>query len=779
MTVKKITRLMAILLTLAMMLPFASCDLFKTSGALKLESLIVDPTSIKTEYEVGDKVDFSGIKVIVKYNDTTLNKTYEAKELTISDLTGITDTEGEKKVTISFMDPNLNVKQETTVTIKVNKKAPEQTTPGDGNETTTPDGGDGPDPVELPEVVEFLKPSTLVAFDKQNSEAGTLEYGASGFAGQFAVGGQVYVIGNQNAFKLNPIFAIWDETANDGDGDIVDLKEFFTVVDLFVKKDGEYVALTATAKENNFVEYRDGEVLIATVDTYKGTYEFTADAADKEVKISVLPSEEKYTIEDTKAVVLEAKVIDAYNIYEAWQLAVVDNCNAEWADFKTAHGITGVTVSGIVLHNDITLTADDVPASFFYVSDKDVVYTESLSEEDKTAGVEPKTKTFPAGTKFLKDSTFIYKRDGVADFVIEGNFFTLNTKEFPLVASPAVFGKDSDRGYGDDFSNASLFKFDSVDWDTVVSGTVPTEVADVTVNNISLIGNAARDIFVDAEGGLASAGGLIFLKSSHYSNTKMNNLIGNSYFITYFVDYGAKLSVSNSKCYDSYQNAAFVWGNSTLELVDTYVSGCGGPAIIAQSELDKDAHPIVTVTGGKMETHLSGQEIWFTAVNATTIVDSIKAIGYGLQGAGLGNYVDAKGQMNIMGAVMANGSNAADIVTGISAQGSLFIDGAGMDRFQTAENMNWALIKGISEFAAQDGTMPPFFTVYDAQGTAYSFYFNGEAFIVPMGLTPDTHIPLDPTNSAHQPLIGALMQAEAITLTQGGLSVVFEFYPAQ
>ena len=751
MTIKKFTRLFAVMLALAMMLLAASCDLFKGPGSLKLESFTVVKTSVKTEYEIGEEIDFSDIKAIAKYNDETLNKEYGFADLTITYDKDITATAGTKKVTVSFMDPNLNVKQETTVTITV----------VEGHD-------DNNDPAELPTVSDFLRPSALTQFDEKNKNAGTLSNGQSGFFGQFAVGNQVYVIGNQNPFTMNLTLGLYDPEADD----FIDKKEFFTTVDLFVKNGGEYVALTKTEKEGNVVEYYDGDVLIATVNTYRGTYQFTAEAADKLVKISVFPSEEKYVVEDVNPVVLEAKIINAYNIYEAWQLAVADNSNAEWTDFKTAHGIAGVTVSGIVLHNDIALTADDVPASFFYTSEKDVVYTDtSKSKDDPNA--QPETKIIPKGSKFLKDGTFIYKRDGVGDFVIEGNFFTLNTKGFPLIASYAVFGKDSDKGYGSDFSNASLFKFDSVDWGTVVSGTVPTEVADVTVNNISLIGNAAREFFVDAEGGLASAGGLIFLKSSHYTNTKMNNLIGNSYFITYFVDYGASMYVSNSKCYDSYQNAAFVWGNSKLEMVDTYVNGCGGPVIIAQSELDKDAHPIVTVTGGKLETHLGGQEIWFTAVNATEIVSKIKGMGTLLNLAGYGNFVDKDNNMNIIGAVMANGTDAEDIVMGINAQGSIFVDGSGMDRFQTAENVNWALIKGISEYAeGQSGTMPPFFTVYDANGTAYSFYYNGQTFLVPMGATPDTHVPL----SQVQPIIDLLKEAKAITLTQGGLSVVFEFY---
>ena len=822
MTIKNSTRLLAAILTLAMMFSFVACDFFgNMGGSLKLESFIIDPNSYKAEYTVGEEVDLSGIKATVKYNDETLNKTYTYADLTFSNLKDITATEGEKKITVSFMDPNFkDVKQEVEITIKVVKgtsevttestpevtestpevtestpevtestpevtestpevteSTPEETestpevtesTPEETESTpevtestpeeTSPEEST-PEEIEL-EVIGFDTPATVVEFIAANKNAGKLNYGEDGFSGQFTVGNQVYVIGNQNQFKFNPTV----EILNFNTDEETTTNEFYANVILSIKKDGNYVELTQTKKGSNVVEYYDGNVLMATVNTYKGTYQFTENAADKEVKISVAPSEAYYYVyeEDFPPIVLDAKIINAYNIYEAWQLAVVDNAGEEWADFKAAHGIADLTVSGIVLHNDITLTANDVPESFFYTTTADVVYTNTVTGE---------TITIPAGTKYFKDSTFIYERDGVADFAIEGNFFTLSTKGFPLIPSPAVFGKDAGKDYEEDFSNAALFKFNSVDWDTVASGTIPTEVSNVTINNIAIIGNSSRDNLVDAEENLASAGGLIFVKTSHYTNMNMNNVLGNSFFITYFADYGGKMVVKNSKCYDSYQNAAFVWANSTLEIIDTYINGCGGPAIIAQSVINENGHPTVNVTGGKIETHLSGQEIWFTAVNANAIVSQITALGAGLHQAGLGNFVDANGKMNIEAALMANGADAAEIVTGIDAQGKLTIANDGIDRTQSAENINWMTIYQISQYAAQaSGQMPAFFTVYDAEGTAYSFYYNGVTFVVGSEQTPLG------TDASHAAIIAALAQAEKITLTQGGLSVVFEYY---
>ena len=737
---KKTLRLIALIATLAMILVFAACAFFNQKGSLKLESFIIDRSSIKTSYSVGEAVDLSGIKAVAKYSDETLNKTYTFGELTISDTKDITATAGTKEITVSFQDPHLGVEQKATVLITVT----------DGVNIEPED--------ELFVAVQFEKPEALNSFDGANNVNTALGPEDSGFAGQFATGGKTYIIGNENAFRFTPAFSVLGE-----DDVIKALENFHSVVEIAIEKNGVYVTLTAKAGEGTQVSYYDGETRIATVDTYKGIYNFSTDAEGLKVKISVLPSKAHYIFETFNPVVLEAKIIRAYNVYEAWELAVIDNYNAAWTEFKIAHGIANVTVSGIVLHNDIKVSAEDVPESFFFVSEKDVVYKNSVTGE---------TVTIPKGTKFLKDEIFIYERFGLDDFAIEGNLFTIDTGAFPLIASSEVFGVDAGKDYGDDFSNVALFRFSSVDWKTVTKDTIPTKVSNVTIKNLSLIGNAARNNMVTATTGqLVSAGGLIFCKASNYTNVFMDNIIGNSYFITYFVDYGANMTVTNAKCYNSYQNAAFVWSNCKFNMTDSYVDGCGGPAIMAQSVLKYDWwNPSVTVTGGNLQTSLVGDEVWFKAVHADNIIDDIKALSKALEMAQLGHFVKDN-KLNIMAALMADGDNADQIIKGIQAQGKIFVDGEGIDRNITDENRHWTTIKNISEYAMSQpgGMLPPFFTVYDESNNPHTIYYTG--------LTEAPFVDLAGNAlGSNQAIIEAFMQAETITLTQGGLSVVFEFY---
>lgn len=734
---RSISKIVSFIVLFAMVLSLASC---KPEGSLKLESLTIDRTSIKMNYFVGEAIDFSGIKAIARYSDETLDKIYTYSELTISYAEDITATAGDKEVTVSFDDPHLNVKQETKIIIKVTDPIVD-----DGKKTLV--------------AVQFEKPFALTRFDSANANAGSIKHGETGFYGQFAVGGKTYVIGNENEFKFKPQFSVITD-----DNTVQPLLSFFSVVDIYIEKFGSYVPLAKTSGENNSVTYTYGNTLIATVDTYNGIYRFSNEAAGNKIKISVLPSSKNYVTADQtpfNPIVLEANVIKAYNVYEAWQLAVIDNCNSAWADKKAEHGLLDVNVSGIVLHNDVTLTANDVPASFFYTTESEVIYTNATDNS---------TVTVPAGTKYLKDEFQIYHRAGGVSFVVEGNFFTLNTNSFPRVASPAVFGTDAEKDYGHDFSEVSLFYFSEYTNDEEFKADLNAENSlVVTMNNLSLIGNAKRDNLVDANQNLASAGGLIFVKSSYAASIKIDNFIGNSYFITYFANNG-KLNLKNSKCVDSYQNAVLALGRCEVNVTDSYLEGCGGPVIICMSYTKENLHPVTTVKNTLVKTIVSGEELWFASIGVTSMVGTIKGLSQSLSDIGLGTFVGTNGKMNLKGVLMSTGTDASSVISGINAQGSILIDGSGINRNQTAENIHWAMIKQISELAMTSGSqLPPFFTVYDDNGVAHTLLFNGTGFAditnTPLGSSP-----------THTALIEAFKNADAITLTQGGVSIVFEFY---
>ncbi len=915
----KSLKLIVVLVLAALVFALTACG-----GSLEMTSFVVNRASVKTEYVIGEAIDFSGISATVKYNDAKYNVTYEFSDLTIEYPDDITATVGIKEVTVSFIDPNLDVRQETVVQIIVNEdpnavkhqsytiktadvkteytvgealdftgiKLFEKMTDGTEKEisdasalkyyykdveltaenkasvtaaagiqvitltyngeyianplviTVKDEAAPTKDPIVKTEVIgaynaiyekdaqvtkesfaglavkityfseeevtieledlelssvdtsvlgsktititftdeknnetshawftvtiinqklavnSFTKPETITQYETYNSGAGSLVYKENeenGFSGVYANKKAIYTVGSYNAFKFQPVLVTLS-------GGLTTHTAYYAEVEVYIF-DGENYAKLEEQKDpvSTNVNYYYESVLMVTVDTYRGSYSFTQAANDKQFKLSVLPSSDVFIVdEDVRAATLEIEVIDAYNAYNAKDLSVIDNCDDDipesptdyahysWDDFKLANGIpTDKDIKGIVLHDDIHISANDIPHEYLYTTEKAITYVNAAGE----------TVEAPAGTRYMRDHSEIYKRMSDADFLIEGNFFTIDTVNFPLVASPGVFGADSGKDYGDDFSNTTLFLFASESDDITKSGTVD-------IKNINLVGNAGRNEFVqEGTEDLPSCGGLILLKSSNGANVAVSNARGNSYFISYFAEYGSTMTLNDVKCYDSFQNGGMLWEDSVMTVNRSYFVGSGGPVFIVQSNKTNDnvwhESTLIIDDVSVIETNLGGNETWFAAVNATETAGAIKSPSALLAGYGLGSYVKDD-KMNIQGLLMAGGSDAAAIINELDAVGTINIGAAGLDR--TNDSAYWNAIKAD---AVSLGA--PVFTVYDTDGNAYSaivtdattyaMKFMKNADVVDISAVTD-----------------AFNNAESVTLTQGGITIVLEFY---
>ena len=711
----------------------------------------------KTTYEVGETVDLTGMTVTVTYEEGEVETlTHEALTAEQIDMS----TAGTKTVVISFFDPINNEEDFTSISITVLKKD---------------------------KVVQFEKPDTLTAFDSDNKYAGSHNYGETGFSAEFAKGGQLYVIGDDNVFKMIPTLVV------DDNGLDKDLEKFYADVNIYVWNGTEYVLTNKTANNATNYTYTYEGATVATVNTYDGEY-FFASPIEK-VKIEVMPSMEYYkNLDSFNAVVLEAKVIDAYNVYSAKELSVIDNSGRQgWIDLKAEAGLAGIAPAGIVLHNDVSLRYTDVPQDFFYKSSDTVQYRNSATGEIKEYAN-------TAGMNYLVDWTVIYQRTSTSDFTMQGNFFTINVSDFPLVASPSIFGADSEKDYGTDYSNATLFMFESTSTSWLAPSDVPVKGA-VTIDNLALIGNAGIDGWVvekvhgdtiDSATELVTAGGLIMLKSSRYAITTLNNVINNSFFIAYFPDYQGYMCVNDSKCYDSYQNAVFAWADSTMAVNDSYIYGTGGPIVIAQSAqpVSSGPHysPDVVINNTKLETHVTGEEVWFKSVGATATISQIKGLGYGLDqlinGAGKmvnpalnlhANFVGADGKMNATATLMNNASNADQALTDIHVEGNVLTDGTGINRWYEGENMDptWATIYYAMTTVKPELAGAPILVTYDASGAAQILIYDGNAISGFCDMNGNA-IGTDLANQAA--IINNFATADEVVLYMGGLAVMFDLY---
>lgn len=681
-----------------------------------------------TSFEKGKDILFTGMSLKVTYkNGSFVTLPFSQLTFTGADKNSV----GRQTVTVSFRDEVNGENANTSLSIEVYVKKT---------------------------VMQFEASDEIDEFKSANENAGKKVYGDAGFSSQYE-NKVTYLIGDDNEFTFYPLIRVMEGTTP-----TTLTGGFYSRVTLSVKSAGGDKTLEARAEDPtkpSIVSYYDGETLFATVNTYYGRYLFTEAAKNKEVNISVIPDTTRYDASSISAVTLDAKVIDGYNVTSAQQLSVIDNSQSMWNALKVEWNLLGINPAAVILHKDIKITADDLPAEVLLELDRDIVYT------NDTTGA---PKTIPAGTKYIQDHTEIYVHSGSDDFAIEGNFFAVDLSEFPLVPSPSVFD-DGQRDYGNDFSNMTILVFQHSDarWENEA----PAKMANIVLENFSLRGNAGIDKWVDANGNLVSAGGVIFMKAVSYTDVTVQNANINSCFIPFFSDLDGYLTMDTVKIYDSYQNAFYIWGDDKCDIKDSYLIGSGGPMLVVQSlyHENQEIRPaVVNITNTVIKSSLSGEEIWFAAIGATGLVSSqVKPLLYGLeQGAGIGQFIDKDGKMNIIAALTTDSDSSGydgfeAIVGNMALEGNIQVNGEGGIVRDIDSDPLWSQIYNHPAYKAGAA-----FITVGTGADAVVLYHDGNNLCDAFGNVFNPQASME-----HYTMYQKLVGANYFTLSQAGLSVVF------
>ena len=762
---KAITLLTVLCLSLTSLVGLVAC------GKLELKSFELVPQSVTTKYALNDAVDFSGIQVRITYSDEAHNKTLTYNDLILDYDANLTATEGEKTVTFKYIDTVLdNAERKGDFKVTVYKNA-----------------------VDMEEVYvsDFSIPTSLALRANKIANAGTAEYGSEQFAGQFYGGGDAtYYVGDDNAFKFLPRMTalVYDDNGA-ASTSIVSLYRSVATISMYNDQTTNYDVLSAREVENtNYVEYYAGDDKIVTFDSLNNEYSFNQDSnvcVGKKFKISVVPASNYVSDDEINPVVIEIKVIDAFNVYNAKQLSAIDNYNGYhnwddedklnvWNDIKLSAGVpTDRAVNGVVLHNDLTLTTSDIPQEFLIEAEATATYTD---DDPNTPDV-----TINAGDKVLRDNTDFYIREQGGEFVIQGNYFNIDTSKMPKAGSHALFPTQTGNHYGDDFSNVTLFKFRG----TLAEGSIQGQDLNATISNLSLVGNASRNELKDSMDKPLSAGGLIFLKSQ-LGVTTVNNVTGNSYFISYFPDSdedelnrNGKVVLNSVKCYDSYQNAAFLWGNTTIEINNSTLENSGGPLIIMQHPTDNGRGfgsratfiPTMTATNSNLKSELNGGEFWFSAVNAGPLVSQVTVLDslFTLLSVNKAMFTNVNGaqKMNIVAVTMTATSNPAEAVEDGTSQARVAItkNSKTFVHSRLATDANWlASVQKLGNYRVvcfdNDSTTANKIFIDNANN---AFDVNGNAF--------------NPQGSLeHAAIYQAITASDYFSVNMGGISIVFQLY---
>lgn len=548
------------------------------------ESIEIKAGTLKTEYNLNDTPDFSGVKVTVKYNDGSTEEV-GADKLTFGTID--TATAGAKKLTVTF--------DKITVTVDVTVKG---------------DTIDKDDSTYI--ITGALLPSSITSIDSaiQTFRNQTKQY---------------YAVGDDNPYVLTLTLTVYDKATLTP---ITNVTSYTSASKVYLVEGTTETELTG----DNLTAY-------VAIDETKNSFDFTDAAVGKVFRIETRPAKdfnesaiEKVTRSHT------VQVVDGYNIYNAKELNLIFNdTDADLNGVKQVDVVSaflaqnGIArpdheLAGVVLHGDIVLQREDVPAAYFIPAD---------------AG---------SAAGYLYDGLMVYRHmvtKAVPTFTIHGNYYTIDSKNLPRVPLiDEVYNKDG-------ISNSALFMF-SVDpllTDTRNGDGYPTQAGvDVNayqaydhtayttnINNLSIRDNEPRSNMSNQEILDASKCGLLGIKT-RFHVVNLNNIRVEAFMLSLLTDYDHQtVNINQSIFNNAWQNHIFasskniLWErngaadeaaanhvNPTINIIDSQVTQCGGPIIISQTNTEQNASKtsanIINIDDKSVvNTYISTGDAWFAA----------------------------------------------------------------------------------------------------------------------------------------------------------------------
>ena len=584
---------------------------------------------LATQYELNSTPDFSKVKGTATYNDeTTVDVT--ADDLTFSELD--TKTPGKKNLTITYDGFSITIEVEVKgATLGGNNGGGNNggdnggDNGGNGGDNGGDNGGNGGGLPEGYDIMGVNLPTSLAAFETN--------------AQRFKDKQATYVVGDDNPFTFRLLLMILDPD----DKPVTNITSYVSTSTVHLVEGS-----TNTLVDTTYV----------TIDETNNTFDFTDAAIDKTFRITTRPLYNVDSIEEECTRSWTVTVKDGYNVTNAKELNLMTNDPIEMHEryktqeerllpenkqnaiakafvdqqFGTGYYATygGDALKGLIFHDNISPTIYDIPSDYVVTSTVD-------------------------GTLGFDDAFSVYDHYSKGAFGIYGNYFTLNTSSLPLMSNdPAIVGdqvsSDSDVFgiEGDAWKN--LRSFDYKDFPCVVENLAMRDV------------NANENIPENSPKRMRGLNGFDLI----YLDMTMKNTIIEAYTISVVPsNCSSRLNLEQCIFNNAWQNHIFVWSHNRpmcatavndddpiyntphwdnltpieINITDSVVTKCGGPAILTQKDGCGGAHNenagvIVTVdTASELWSYVTGEEAWFVAYNKVQDATTLKS----LDGAFLGN----------------------------------------------------------------------------------------------------------------------------------------------
>ncbi len=447
-----------------------------------------------------------------------------------------------------------------------------------------------------------------------------------------------YYVGNDNAFKLYLNVAILNKNG------------------LLEEVDGKLIKTDVTIYDKNGVKLSDEEEkAIVTFDPSTNTYLFSDAALNNTYTLEIVPNDERYPVSDINAVKnsLTVTVVDAYNVYHAYELNLITNVPEEtwWfdgtgmtdeqkfsqgtvvAEFLESKGILQYRdgLKGVVIHKDLTIEQNDqkkdLPEKYFVEYEKDGKKNTALVEH---VGI------------------FNHLASVGETFSIYGNCYSIFSYNLPAVAHKGFGNND------DPYSSATLFELQANTEDFkkdeyANSRSFPFDQVKYNIKDLALRDNDPHSN--DQKASERHMRGVSAFQVGS-STVNMTNVNIDAFMMSVSTEEdGLTLNLKNVKFYNAWQGHLFLWSHNkfydTLELQNerpsesifgikvnietSMLAKCGGPVILAQNanrDLECNYGLSIDVvvdeeTDKNLYSYVTGEEAWFVAVNQVALAKKI------------------------------------------------------------------------------------------------------------------------------------------------------------
>ena len=551
-----------------MMVAVFSSVLLTGCGDPEPQSLKIKADSVQTSVLVNESFNTDSLKVIVTYDDGTTETVSKNSGMTISSID--TTQKGEQTLTVEYLG--------LTATIKVN---------------VYPTYND-----KEYQIFGFRPSEAFGDYLSRVEKAGGANFKHESKDNFFAKNDSTYKVGDDNPFVFFPRVNVMSRSNPN---------------DRFVLTEGSQFASIITVKEREKTATTFTELTGAAlaekvaVDTLNSTYDFTPAAVGKIYQITVQP-EQMAAGATYSPITFEVEVVDGWNVYDEENLSRVDNSttaagsegssSSMWQSFKTANEIGNEEINAVILHRDLKLTREHIPAGYMLGSEGGAAFAGSLL-----------------------DSKSIYTRDVPADgeFNIYGNYFTIDASAIPAV---------KDLTHDGNFSHSALFSFGGD------NDYAPAEYwiqGKVGFYDIYLLGNSQKtEDKEDLKGGLNAV--ISSSKELNFYNSKTRGFVTHilatgSFSNSSVIDsFDTTVNINYTKMIDSYNSMFFAWGSKNNNITNSVLKESGGPLIVAthvgnnteragaNKALYDEMYSKIVVTDSIVSSPVSGSEVWFEKV---------------------------------------------------------------------------------------------------------------------------------------------------------------------